>query len=418
MTTSEQALIDVPSHVPGQLVCPYDYMRHFASTEHPPASLDDIRDERRAFYSSLYGGHWVLTRYDDIRTAFTDYQTFGQWRLDLPPTPYVSVQLPIHLDPPEHTALRKILIPLFTARRVAQLEAAVRSTARSQLRLIAPRGSCEFTEDFALVLPAAMYCSLLGLPLDHFAVFNRIAFDMVYGTAEARREHGADAAREVRAVAGGKVRKIIEDVLTARQRQRGDDLVSFLLDARLEGDVPLSKEQVLNIAGFFFHAGTDSTGAAISYAIGYLASRPAARQRLVDAPELIPNAAEELLRYNGFHHITRQVTTDVEFAGVQMKTGDLVLLSTGAANHDSRQFPEPLDVLFERESVRHLTFGAGVHRCLGAGLATMQLRVAIEELNKAIPDYRPDPENPIEYLSGFGKIVPKRLPLIYTSVTL
>jgi cytochrome P450 len=156
----------------------------------------------------------------------------------------------------------------------------------------------------------------------------------------------------------------------------------------------------------------------MTYAFMYLAQNPAQRDRLVADPSLSRKASEELLRAHGFHMSAREVVEDTEVGGVKFKAGDVVLLSTGASNRDPQKFPDPSVIDFDRPNASsHLTFGAGEHRCIGSHLATLQLRVALEEVHKVIKDYRLDTEGPpVRYVAGQGKVIPENLPLIYTPV--
>jgi cytochrome P450 len=410
MTINHQT--DVPAHVRANLVLPYDYLRSFQSFEHPPSALDGLREDYPAFYSNFYGGYWVLTRYEDIRAVFSDPDVYRQWPDGVPAAPFGGTNIPIHLNPPTHTVYRKILMPLFTPRRIAKLEADVRQIARQQLEKLRNVGRCEFVRDFALTLPAAMYCSLLGLPLERFRIFNDLSNQIIYGPIVTRRERGEEAGRAVRATAAKQVRQLLASLMHQRRAEPGDDLIGFLLAARLDGEKPLTDDEIINIAATFFYAGTDSTAAAISYAFLFLASHPGHRKQLIEHPEYLSHAAEELLRYNSFHHIARVVVTDVELAGVQIKAGDIILLPTGAANHDHRQYPNANQVDFSRRPHGQLSFGGGIHRCIGAGLATLQVRISLEEVHQAFPEYQLDPEDPVTYISGTGKTVPHRLPLL------
>ncbi len=400
----------IPAHVQPELVRDYDYIAGPELMAHPPCAVESLRDQGRIFYTTVNGGAWVLTRYADIRAAFQDAELFPQWGKGV----FARTYIPLMLDPPEHHTYRKLLLPLLSPGRVRALEQVVRQTAREQLAKIAPTGRCEFVADFAIVLPAAMFCGLLGLPVERFAEFNEMSFDLIYAPAQIRLTQGDEAANAHRVQANQRIEAFILSMVARRKSEPGDDMISFLLNSKI-GDRPMTDDEVFNISTLMFFAGTDSTGSLISYAFAYLARHPDLRQRIIDDPSVIPQATDELTRFHGFHHIVKRVSRDAEFAGASLRKNDLVLLPTGGANHDPDQFPDPHTVDFSRESSsHHLTFGAGVHRCIGAPLATLELRVALEEVHKVITDYRLDPEDPVTYVSGLGKTIPQRVPMLFS----
>jgi cytochrome P450 len=288
------------AHVAPGAIVDYDYMDGPEIKRHPPSCVDSFREDHRAMYSRLYGGAWILTRFDDIRAVFIDSEHFLQWPDGVPPTPYGAVDIPGHLNPPLHTSYRRLLAPLWSPRRIERLEADVRAVAQGRLRELAPQGRCEFRRDFAIRLPAAMFCSLFGLPLDDFSTFESMAADTVYGPARARRVEGEEGAKRVRAQITKTIRRFMADLLEERRADRGEDLISFLLDAKLDGDRGLTDDEIVNIAGFFFRAGTDSTAGAITYAFSYLEQHAGLRQQLIDDPSIAENAATELIRLTAF----------------------------------------------------------------------------------------------------------------------
>jgi cytochrome P450 len=418
MTTIELTS-PAPSHVPPELVAPFDQLKGPEITRFPPTAALGIARERPVFYSSFYGGFWVLTRYEDVRAAFRNDDVFRQWSKGIPAAPFSKLYKPLYLDEPEHRVWRRVLGPIFAPRQLVRLESFVRDLALRQLALIGPHGHCDFIVEFADVLAGTVFCKQLGLPEEEYPRFSRMAHDLVYGPAQTLREGGdVAAARAARASVNAEIDALIAALIPERRRNPGEDIVSILLDAKVEGR-PLTEEDVVSMTSLLFHAGTDSTRSAMTYAFIHLAQNPDLRDRLVAEPSLAAAATAELLRFHGFHLISRVVSRDVEFAGVTMKEGDLVLLSLGAANRDESKFAHADSVDFGRTEARtHLTFGAGVHRCIGSHLATLQLRVALEEFHRAITDYRLDPDaEPVRYEGGQGKAVPRNLPLVFTPVS-
>ena len=355
--------------------------------------------------------------YEDARAAYQNPELFCQWAQGVPKNPFTKLYKPLYLDPPEHILWRKVLTPIFSPRQLLRQEGFIRSVARRELKRLAPKGRCEFVFEFADILPSEMFCFLLDLPKDRYPEFARMAHDLVFGPAQALRAGGTvEDARSVRVKANAEIDDFIAELIPDRKRNPGEDVISILLEGEVGGK-PLEDEDIVNMTTLLFFAGTDSTRAAITYAMKYLAENPAQRDRLVADPlGLSKAAANELLRFNGFHMSAREVTRDTEFAGVQMKKGDLVLLSTGGANRDPEKYPNPDEADFERAQAHsHLTFGAGEHRCIGSHSATLQLRIALEEIHRVIKDYRIDPDGePVRFVGGQGKVIPENLNFIYT----
>ncbi|WP_081750466.1 cytochrome P450 [Paracoccus pantotrophus] len=400
------------------LIRDYDHIHGKEVMGFAPMAMNAFREDAPVFYSSFYGGFWVLTRYDDIQEAFRRNDLFIQHSGGLPANPYTKTLIPLMLDPPEHTGYRKLMAPIFSPRQMKLMEPILRKVAVETVAKLKVKGHCEFVDEFALSTPSALYCAQLGMPKSDFEAFNQLSLDLIFGVADVLAAEGADAAREFRIKTSAKIDEILAKLIPERRKHPGEDTISILLDAEYEGR-KLRDDEILSIASLLFFAGTDSTAAMITYAFQFLTQHPEHRQRIIDDPAIIPKAINEIVRYHGFHQIRRQVAEDVEFAGVQMKKGDLVLLPTGGANHDPHVFKDPDTMNFDREdALKHLTFGAGVHRCLGQHFAGLQLRIALEEWHKEIPVYRFDPErapggNPIEIMTSQAKTVPRRLYLAW-----
>jgi cytochrome P450 len=415
VTTSQASVI--PSHVPAELIVDYDPVNGPEINAFPPAVLDGLRDTYRIFYTTFQGGYWVLTRHEDIRAAYEDPELFPQGGTLSHQSLTHQALIPLSLNPPLHRQWRKVLQPMFTPGRLRQLEGLIRETARDRLREIGPRGRCDVATEFAIALPAATFCGLLGLPREQFPSFNQLAFDLVYTPEKVRREQGDEAALAYRQARSMEIAQLVAGLIPARRAEPGDDVITFLLDARFEGR-PLTAAEIVNIASLLFFAGTDSTGAMITYSLAFLAEHPAHKQRLIDEPAIIPRATDELIRYHAFHHLPRDVARDAEFAGVQLKRGDRIMLPTGGANHDSRFYPpNAAEVDFDRKTAGMITFGAGPHRCLGAPLATLQVKIALDEVIATIPDFTLDPDGPVDYVCMANKAIPQHVPLVYSPVS-
>jgi cytochrome P450 len=193
-------------------------------------------------------------------------------------------------------------------------------------------------------------------------------------------------------------------VLDMREVERKDDLLSHFLDAEVEGD-SLSREDILDICFLFLIAGLDTVTATLDCMFSFLAQNPDHRRQLVEDPSLIPNAIEELLRWETpVMGIARVAVSDTELGGCPVRAGDQVMVMIGSANTDEAEFPDGDVVRFDRDVNPHIAFGGGIHRCLGSHLARLELRVALREWHKRIPEYEVDEGHTLVYTAGIRSI--------------
>ncbi|MGW0516174.1 cytochrome P450 [Crossiella sp. NPDC003009] len=366
--------------MPGEAGVPEKHFRYLQGTRpigHYRAEHDARREEHPAFRSTADGGYWVVTRMAPLRELFNDPGTFSNSGLTLLDPEPAEPAIPMQLDPPLHTAWRKPLMSEFSPARARALDPVIRARCTELIDAVIDSGSCDFVADIAQRLPVSVFLTMLDLPqteLDRF---------LAWEEAVLRPDGDPESLDSVRA----EVRGYFADLLASRQAEPGDDLVSRMTTWRVDGRVPTSAE-LTNLLFVLFIAGLDTISAQLSYAFWHLATHQEHRARLVREPEVIPSAVEELLRYYDIILDGRRVTEDVELAGCPMRKGDLVLLLSGAANRDPREFERADEVLLDRSPNRHLTFGWGIHRCVGAHLARQELKVVFEEWHRRIPDYR------------------------------
>lgn len=414
MATTATAEFVRPAHVPEELVVPYDQYHGEGVMKFPPTAA--MGPGKPIFYSSFYGGFWVVTKYELARSIYQDPDRFNQWSKGIPANPFTKLYKPLYLNPPEHILWRRVLTPLFSPRQLQRYEDFIRGVARRQIAKIAPQGRCELVSEFSDVIPGEMFCFMLGLKKEDYPRFARMGHDLIFGPAQALKDGGSvEDARAARAKANAEIDELIANLIPERRKNRGDDIVSVLLDGEVNGE-PLSEDDIVTMTTLLFFAGTDSTRAAITYAFNMLATYPELRDRLVADASITKQATDELIRLHGFHMSAREVMEDTEVGGVHMKKGDIVTLSTGASNRDEDKFENPNTPDFDRGNAHsHLTFGAGPHRCIGSHSATLQMRVALEEWHRVIKDYRIDGDAPpISFIGGQGKVIPQNLSLVFT----
>jgi cytochrome P450 len=319
--------------------------------------------------------------------------------------------IPQQIDPPAQTRYRKLLDPLFSRKRTLQLEPEVRRQANLLIDKFIDDGECEFDRAFAIPLPCSVFLRLLGLPYEDLEMFLEIKDGIIRPNMKTQ---DLEEMVQVRKEAGRKSYEYFEKEIDARQaKPRGDDLLDAFLSFEIDGE-KLSRNEILDICFLTLIAGLDTVTATLGCDVAFLASNPAQRRKLVDNPALIPGAVEELLRWETpVIAVPRKLTRDITVGGLELKQGELVTLLLGAANLDDAQFDAADAVNFERERNRHLAFGGGPHRCLGSHLARMELRVALEEWHRRIPDYQVKPGETPTYSVGIREV--QYLPLVWNT---
>lgn len=369
------ARIEAPPHVPSRLVVDFDHYESPALGEDPFGRYVELGRQHRIFYSTHYGGYWVLTRHADIHEVMLHPDLWSSRLVSVPAFEHTGGTRPlISLDPPEHTRHRRAINPVFAPAQVDALEASIRSIAVTLTEQIAGMDECDFLEDFARPMPARLFTTMFGFPVEEWRRF--MDWD------DALMRNIADRER-ISAEVGAYLRTALE----ARKANPGNDIISALLTPGPSGE-PLDDDAVLSLAFQIFAAGFETVTTSLMFAFRYLALHPDQRQSIIDDPSLIPAAVDELLRAHPVSSPTRTATRDQTLAGAEIRAGDRLLLLLTASGYDPDAFDDPGRVDFGRGPTRHLTFGGGVHRCVGAPLARRELCVALEEWHRRIPEYK------------------------------
>ena len=344
-----------------------------------------LRDEAPAYWNPRRG-FWALSRFDDVLRALADYETYSSvGGVALEGGSGHAPPMIIAMDPPRQTKLRRLVSRAFTPRRVAEMEPQVRALTQKHLAPLAMRGAGDFVQEFAARLPMDVISVMLGVP--------ERDQDTLRGWADAllHREPGSSEVPPAGREGAASLVRYFATALVRRRRQPGDDLVSALLAAELDGE-RLSDEEILGFCFLLVIAGNETTTKLLGNAVVLLARHPEQRRMLVDDPALIPGAVEEVLRFDASTQmLARVLARDLELHGQRMEAGRRVLLLLGAGNRDERVFgptADRFDIL--RRPEQQLYFGHGVHVCLGASLARLEARVALEAVHRSIPDYAVD----------------------------
>jgi cytochrome P450 len=372
----------------------------------PHPAYGQLRRECPVARGDLAGHNVVLlSRYDDVLHALRHPEVFTSagGNLNLGEQPL----LPLEVDPPQHTAYRRILNPQFVPREIEKLAPAVRTLVNELIDGFEKRGRCDFHEEFATPLPTSIFVELMGLPPGDLPQFLRWRDDTIRPDVEPGDIEGAE---RIRRETGHAISEYFRTTIAQRRLEPDDSLLSRIVHATIDGSA-LTETELLGISHLLLIGGLDTVTATLDCMVAFLAQHPEHRQRLVDDPDRIPAAVEELLRWlSPVMVVPRTAAQDITLHDVDIKAGDSVTLVVGAANDDDTAFGTT-DVDFDREPNKHVAFGGGHHLCLGAHLARMELRVALEELHRRIPDYSIEPGAVVHYSTGIRQA--QALPLVW-----
>jgi cytochrome P450 len=352
----------------------------------------------------------VISRFEDVAWALRQPEIFSS-AMDLEMA--LGTQRPMipqQIDPPDQTRYRRLLDPHFSRRKMEAHIPAIRAKANELIDAFIDRGECEFDEQFAIPLPCSAFLSLVGLPQEELSLFLEMK-DGIIRPQKSNPHLDLEGMKEMRQRSGARIYEYFEKVIDDRQAAPRDDLLTSLVHAEVEGE-KLTRNEILDICFLLILAGLDTVTATLGCNIAYLAANPEQRRRIVARPELIPDAVEELLRWETpVMAVPRLVKQDVTVNGFEIKKGELVTLLLGAANTDASHFEGADTVDFQRERNVHMAFGAGPHRCLGSHLARMELQVALEEWHRRIPEYELKPGETPTYSPGIREVM--YLPLVW-----
>ena len=328
---------------------------------------------------------WLATRYADARLVLGDarFSRALAGEHDAPrQTPVQRTTGLTSMDPPDHTRLRTLVAKAFTVRRVEELRPRVRDLAHKLAGDMVSAGQpADLVEDFALPLPVAVICELLGVPVEDRPRF-RVWSDAALSTSSLTAEQVWANIEELRDYMRG--------LIAAHRAAPADDLMTALIEARDVRDRLTELELVDQCVGILV-AGHETTASQIPNFVYTLLERPEHWAQLRDDPELIPPAVEELLRFvplGAGSSFPRYAKEDIEVGGTLVRAGEPVLVAVGAANHDAYRFEAPGELKFDRGGTQHLGFGHGVHHCLGAPLARLELQEALRALLSTLPTLR------------------------------
>lgn len=354
----------------------------------------ELRERCPVAHSDRYGGLEVLSRWEEVSAAAHDTAAFSSRRVAMSevPTDREGLRMPpINFDPPDHTTLRRVMLPFFNPRNTAAWEGPIRAICARLLDELEGRTYGDAAEDYAKSLPGEVTAVMLGVPVSEGDRFRQWIHDLL--------EVGPTNP-DVERATSKEMLAYMHRLLAERRAEPGrGDFATYLLGQTLDGE-PLPDETMARMLVLLLIAGIDTTWSSIGSAMLHLATHPEDRRRLVEDPSLIPTATEELLRAYAPVYVARVATTDTAVDGCPVTKGDWVLLSFPSANRDPEAFEHPDDVVIDRQVNRHAAFGLGVHRCLGSNLARLEMNIAIEMWLERFPEFSLTDPDAVTFAAG------------------
>ena len=388
---------DVPEHVPEHLIRDFNIYI-------PPGLDEDFHqawatllqedDSCPLVWTQANEGHWLPTRSSIIEEILTDYTRFSSRSIIIPKSHSADHGLlPTTIDPPEHHFYRKTLNHTMAPASVNAMGDDIRGIVTSLIDGFVEKGECNFTRDFADILPIRVFLSMMDLPEDDIP-------QTKYWTDQLIRPDGsitfADALQNLK--------DYIAPYVDQRMGQDGTDMLSRMINTETNGR-RLTREDAIKLSIQVFIAGVDTVVNLLGFVFLFMARNPSHRSQISQGKVTVSNAVEEILRRFPIVTVAREVTEDMTFHGVQLKAGDMIAAPTPLAGMDNSFTPNAVDVEFDRKQGNSLTFGRGAHTCPGKNLARVELRIALEEWLKRIPDFEVDKSSPISFSSGIVGVV-------------
>ena len=396
-------------------------MQTKANREQLYASYDWYRQmrETQPVYFDPNWRAWHVFRYADVSRVLSEYTTFSSDENQYAPAEYRD-DSPIgssilRMDPPRHRQLRNLVSQAFTPRMVAQLEPRIQEITNELLDQVAAKGQMDVIKDLSYPLPVTVIAELLGIPVELREDFKRWSDALVAGGGEEMTEEERQAfIQEITQEIGGMFNYFTQ-VLNERRAHPQSDLVSALLAAEVDGE-RLNDMELLGFCGLLLVAGNETTTNLIGNLLLCLDENPGTVERLRANRALVPGAIEEALRYySPVKVMTRYTTSEVTLGDQRIEAGQAILPWISSANRDGAEFPDPDRFDIVREPNRHLGFGRGIHFCLGAPLARLEAKIALNSMLDRLPGAWQIADVPLEQIKSFIVFGTKNLPLIWSA---
>lgn len=395
-------LMTVPGHVSPDLVFDFDIYSDSRWGAELHASQSFLhREAPDVFYTPRNGGHWIVTRFEQVQQITQDPAHFSVREMQIPRVPEPPVFLPLSLDPPDNQAYRQALMPSFSPKAVKELEGRIRQWAEHLVDAVADKGSCDFVHDVTEMFPVSIFMELMGMDLTRLREFLELSsrfFAMQNNAPELMKATGA--------IVG-----VMTEYILEKQKNPDGALISQLAQAQINGR-PISLGELQNMCLLLFAGGTHTVTNLSAFAYWQLAADPALQALLVAHPERIPDFVDEALRMFGVINTPRIVAQDCERFGVTFREGDMVLCMLSLASRDDRMNADPDRFDIDRKKREYTTFSKGPHLCVGHFLARAELRILTETWLKRIHSFSLKPGASQSYSTGTTYAL-NTLPLVW-----
>jgi cytochrome P450 len=366
------------------------------SLDDPFDALSEMRSKCPVAHSDAHGGFWNVLSYADLVAVSRDNSTFSNFRITIPDNPAPIPAPPLSTDPPVHQDYRGPLMSHFSPGAVSRLEAQIRKDTTALIDTIIESGAGDIAQAVCVPLPAITGMHFLSLPMEDLPQF-KVWTDMIFTST-------GDPYDALAEYFGGYYERLADSTV--------DDIPSVVRRLMIQG-APITELEYARTMTQLVGGALDTTANGASQTLLQLWRHPELRTRLIEDPSLLPLALEELLRFvSPLPGLSRLVKEDTEVGGQPVGPGDRLLLNYLAANHDPAEFEEPEEIILDRSPNRHVAFGIGAHRCIGAHLARLELRILLEEVFERLPDYRVL-EDRIVRTTGFTRMITS-LPIEFT----
>ena len=398
------ATFELPSHITESLVRDFPLAYGRKTNLNP---WDDLVAKEHAEAPEIYyapeahidgSPSWVIRRTKDMRDIFSDTEHFSTNDY----TPFSKLigetwsSLPMESDPPIHTKHRAFINKLFVPKKLAELEDEIRAAAVKGIEAFKDKGECEFVKDFALEFPIRVFMSLMGMEQERLKEFRSWEEGLLHAESP---EQMIDAVRNVA--------HYLRDEIKKSKTDPKSDLFTYVAEGEIDGE-PLSDDELVGFAFNLFIGGLDSVSANLGLHFLHLATHPEHQTQLRENSEMIPDAIDEFMRTYGALMGHRRCKKEITIKGVTMKPGDPVVLAAALSGRDPSEYENVNEAILDRRP-RHNSFGFGPHLCLGMHLARRELRIAMEEFFRLIPEFSIAPDHELTY--WLGVIQPVELPL-------
>lgn len=316
------------------------------------------------FWTEQNGGHWVVNSADLAMEVLKQPQLYSNRFLSIPTNPNLPQLIPQMLDPPEQRYYRNLLKPFFDAKKVDPVVPRINELASLTIDTVIDAGECEFVNDVAAPFALRVFMELFGFPVEQFDYIRDLEFSFFTKATD----------RQLQREVSGKILQLIGELIQQRRAEPREDWISKWIHQQYEGG-KLTDRELMSMSFQMFLAGLDTVANALSFGMRHLAGDPVLRQRMIDEPDCIPAAVEELLRRYTFVALPRYVMHETQLGGLTLSEGDSILVPLMMISWDERVAPDPETVTIDRPPCKHAAFGTGVHMCPGLHFARKELEI-------------------------------------------